>query len=164
MSDLYKRISDALDNDAEYLVMGEIAAHTGLLVSQSPRNEKDNDIIVCNSDMSKSCKVEVIHSREQFRGTIKSTDYDFLVFVYAPGRIVDGAVVPTTGKEAEETKGIYVFPRSVVKTAVDAATGTDFDPRKIVVAGTVDKNRYKDYRGAFQLLSVLVPDSPPDFI
>jgi hypothetical protein len=164
MSDLYKRISDSLDDDAEYLVMGEIAAHTGLLVSQAPRNEKDNDIIVCNRDMSKSCTVEVVHCREQFRGSIKSTDYDFLVLVYAPSQIVDGTVIPSTDNGAEETKGIYVFPRSVVKTAVDAATGTDFDPRKIVVAGTVDENRFKDYRGAFQLLSVLVPDSPPDFI
>jgi hypothetical protein len=164
MSDLYKRISDALDNDAEYLVMGEIAAHTGLLVSQAPRNNQDYDIIVNNTDMSKSCMVEVIHSRDQFSGIIKSTDYDFLIFVYAPSQIVDGVVKPSTGKEAEETKGIYVFPRSVVRTAIDEATGTDFDPRKIVVDGTADKNRYREYRSAFQLISELVPDSPPGFI
>jgi hypothetical protein len=164
MSDLVERISDALDDGAEYLVMGEIAAHTGLLVSQAPRNNEDYDIIVNNIDMSKSCMVEVIHSRDQFRGTIKSTDYDFLVFVYAPSQIVDGVVKPATGKEAEETKGMYVFPRSVVKTAVDEATGTDFDPRKILVDGKTDTNRYRDYRGAFQLISELIPNSPPGFI
>ena len=164
MSDLVERISDTLDDAAEYLVMGEIASHTGLLVSQVPRNNEDYDIIVNNIDMSKSCMVEVIHSRDQFRGTIKSTDYDFLVFVYAPSQIVDGVVKPTTGKEAEETKGMYVFPRSVVKTAVDEATGTDFDPRKILVGGKPDTNRYRDYRGAFQLISELIPNSPPGFI
>lgn len=163
MSDLVERISDALDDGAEYLVMGEIAAHTGLLVSQAPRNDEDYDIIVNNLDMSKSCMVEVIHSRDQFRGTIKSTDYDFLVFVYAPSKIVDGVVKPSWGEEAEQTKGMYVFPRSVVKTAVDEATGTDFDPRKILVDGKPDKDRYRDYRGAFQLIAELVPNSPPDF-
>ncbi len=35
MSDLDKRISDALENDAEYLAMGEIAAHTVLPASSS---------------------------------------------------------------------------------------------------------------------------------
>ncbi|MDB4575673.1 hypothetical protein N9112_01805 [bacterium] len=164
MSDLVERISDTLDDAAEYLVMGEIASHTGLLVSQVPRNNEDYDIIVNNIDMSKSCMVEVIHSRDQFRGTIRSTDYDFLIFVYAPSRMVDGDIKPNTGKEAEERKGMYVFPRSVVKTAVDEATGTDFDPRKILVDGKPDKNRYRDYRGAFQLISELVFDSPPDFI
>ncbi len=63
MSDFVERISDALDNGVEYLVMGEIAAHTGLLVSQAPRNNSDYDIIVNNIDMSKGCMVEVIHSR-----------------------------------------------------------------------------------------------------
>ena len=58
---------------------------------------------------------------------------------------------------------MYVFPRSVVKTAVDEATGTDFDPRKILVDGKPDKDRYRDYRGAFQLIAELVPNSPPDF-
>ena len=164
MSDLVERISDTLDDAAEYLVMGEIASHTGLLVSQVPRNNEDYDIIVNNIDMSKSCMVEVIHSRDQFRGTIRSTDYDFLIFVYAPSRMVDGDIKPNTGKEAEERKGMYVFPRSVVKTAVDEATGTVFDPRKILVDGKPDKNRYRDYRGAFQLISELVFDSPPDFI
>jgi len=163
MSDLVERISDALDNGAEYLVMGEIAAHTGLLVSQAPRNNSDYDIIVNNIDMSKGCMVEVIHSRNQFRGKIKSPDYDFLVFVYAPSSIVNGVVKPAIVKNTEE-KGIYVFPRSVVKTAVDEETGTVFDPRNIRVDGTRDKNRYKEYRGAFQLISELVPNSPPDFI
>jgi len=164
MSDFVERISDAVDNGVEYLVMGEIAAHTGLLVSQAPRKNSDHDIIVNNIDMSKSCMVEVIHSRDQFRGTIKSSDYDFLVFVFTPSSIENGVVKPATGKDTEETKGMYVFPRSVVETAVDEETGTVFDPRNIRVNGTRDKNRYKEYRGAFQLISELVPNSPPDFI
>ncbi|MBT8118328.1 MAG: hypothetical protein KJN89_01315 [Gammaproteobacteria bacterium] len=45
MSDLEERISDAPDNAAEYRVIGEIAAHTDLLVSQAPRDNKDYDII-----------------------------------------------------------------------------------------------------------------------
>lgn len=164
MSDLEQKISDALDNGAEYLVMGEIAAHTGLLVSQAPRNDADYDIIVNNIDMSRGCMVEVIHSRDQFRGNIKSADYDFLVFVYAPSKIENGVVKPSTGKDTDETKGMYVFPASVVQTAVDEDSGTIFDPRKILVDGIADKNNFKEFRGAFHLISELVPNSPSDFL
>jgi len=49
MNDFEKRISASLANGAEYLVMGEIAANTGLLVSQAPRNNANFDIIVKQS-------------------------------------------------------------------------------------------------------------------
>ena len=164
MSGSDKRIAEDLASAAEYQVMGEIAAHTGLLVNQEPRDGDDYDIIVNNVDMSRSCKVEVIHSHDRFSGTIKSTDYDFLALVYAPCEIVDGTIKPCTEKQAAEAKGIYIFPRSVVKTAVDEATGTKFDPKNIQADGVIDENKYKEYRGAFHLISALVPNTPPDFI
>lgn len=164
MGDFHDLISGSLNSDAEYLVMGEIAAHTGLLVNQEPRDDDYHDIIVSNSDMSRSCMVEVMHSRDQFRGSIKSTDYDFLVFVYAPCEIVDGIIKPRTEKQVAETKGMYIFPRSVVKTAVDETAGTEFDPRNIQVDGIPDENKYKQYRGAFHLISELVSNSPRNLI
>lgn len=163
MSDLDKRISDALDNGAEYLVMGEIAAHTGLLVSQAPRNNSDYDIIVNNIDLSKGCMIEVIHSRDEFHGTIKSTDYDFLVFIYAPSEIENGIVKPKTGKDNDETRGMYVFPRAVVKTAVDAETGAIFHPVNIKVDGVIDNSIYKKYRKAFHLILEMVPNNSTGF-
>ncbi|NNJ48981.1 MAG: hypothetical protein HKP22_01315 [Gammaproteobacteria bacterium] len=51
-----------------------------------------------------------------------------------------------------------------MKAAVGGATGTDFDPRKVLFDVSPDNNKYRDYRGAFQLISELVPNSPPDFI
>ena len=45
MSNINRRISAALANGAEYLAMGEIAAHTGLLVSQAPRNNANFDVM-----------------------------------------------------------------------------------------------------------------------
>jgi len=164
MSGSDKQVSEDLANAAEYLVMGEIAAHTGLLVNQEPRNGDGYNILVNNSDMSSSCMVEVMHSHDRFGGTIKSTDYDFLAFVYAPCKIVDGIVKPNTEKQAVEEKGIYIFPRSVVATAVDEITGTKFDPRNIQIDGIPDENKYKEYRGAFHLISELVPNSSPSFI
>ena len=87
MSDLDKRISDALEKGAKYLVMGEIAAHTGLLVSPAPLDDTDYDIIVNNIDLSKGCMIEVLHSRDEFNGYIRGSDFDFLIFVYAPSII-----------------------------------------------------------------------------
>ena len=77
------KITAALANGAEYLAMGKIAANTGLLVSQAPRNNANFDVIVNNHDLSKGCRVEVKHSRSGFKANIKGSDYDFLVFVYA---------------------------------------------------------------------------------
>ena len=47
-----RRISAALANGAEYLVMGEIVARTGLIVNQAPRNNANFDLIVNNHDLS----------------------------------------------------------------------------------------------------------------
>ena len=83
MSDLNEQISTALENGAKYLAMGEIAANTGLLVSQAPRDVQDYDIIVNNIDQSKGCMIEVIHSRDKFQAETNGCDFDFLLFVYA---------------------------------------------------------------------------------
>ena len=40
------KLTAALANGAEYLAMGEIAANTGLLVSQAPRNNANFNVIV----------------------------------------------------------------------------------------------------------------------
>ena len=74
------KITAALANGAEYLAMGEIAANTGLLVSQAPRNNANFDVIVNNHDLSKGCRVEVKYSRSGFKANISGSDYDFLVF------------------------------------------------------------------------------------
>ncbi len=169
MSDLEKRISDALDHGAEYLAMGEIAASTGLLVSQAPRNNSDYDIIVNNIDLSKGCMVEVIHSRNQFKCDIRGTDYDFLVFVYAPSDIVNGIIKPKYGRETDEQsgtdkkRGIYIFPRDVVQSSLEDDSQNLFDPLKIKVDGIENKERHKEYRNAFHLITELVPNSPLDF-
>ena len=51
--------------------MGEIAANTGLLVSQAPRNNANFDVIVNNHDLAKGCRVEVKHSRSGFKANSK---------------------------------------------------------------------------------------------
>ena len=89
--------------------MGEIAANTGLLVSQAPRNNSNFDVIVNNHDLSKGCRVEVKHSRSGFKANISGEDYDFLVFVYAPSNIINGAIEKSGDRE------IYVFPQSIVE-------------------------------------------------
>ena len=61
--DVSRRISASLASGAEYLAMGEIAAHTGLLASQAPRNHASFDVIVNSHDLTKGCRVEVKHSR-----------------------------------------------------------------------------------------------------
>lgn len=71
MSITEKKISASLANGAEYLAMGEITANTGLLVSQSPRNNANFDILVNNHDLSKGCRVEVKHSHSGFKANIK---------------------------------------------------------------------------------------------
>jgi hypothetical protein len=133
------KITAALANGAEYLAMGEIAANTGLLVSQAPRNNANFDVIVNNHDLSKGCRVEVKHSRSGFKANISGSDYDFLVFVYAPSSIVDGAIQPTSERE------IYVFPRGVVEECPKGRTGVNFNPKHI--------DNYLDYKGAFNLIS-----------
>lgn len=164
MSDLNEQISAALENGAEYLAMGEIAANTGLLVSQTPRNISDYDIIVNNIDLSKGCMVEVAHSREKFEAEIKGADYDFLLFVYAPSVIENGIVKPSSGKNIDETRGIYVFPRGLISDTLAGTTANTFSPKEIKVNGIRDEQKYKEYKNAYQLILELVPNSPPDFV
>jgi hypothetical protein len=134
------KITAALANGAEYLAMGEIAAHTGLLVSQAPRNNTNFDIIVNNHDLSKGCRVEVKHSRTGFKANISGDDYDFLVFVYAPSEIENGVIFPTGERE------IYVFPQEVVEATPKGKTGVNFNPKHIP-----DYDRYKNN---FQLITL----------
>ena len=163
MSELNKRIFAALENGAEFLVMGEIAANTGLLVSHAPRTITDYDIIVNNIDMSKGCMVEVKHSRSTFKTKIKSTDYDFIVFVYAPSKIENGIVEPSISQKSKDKKGIYVFPKNVVQEAIEGTSGTSFNPENIKVNGVTDKKKYKDFKDAYHLILDMVPNSPKDF-
>ena len=163
MSDLNEQITEALENGAKYLAMGEIAANTGLLVSQSPRDVLDYDIVVNNIDQSKGCMVEVIHSRDKFQAETNGCDFDFLLFVYAPSEIENGVVKPLIGKNIDESRGIYVFPRGVVRDCMGDQNAT-FDPKNIKVDGKIDAEKYKEYKDAYHLISELVPNSPPDFI
>jgi len=133
------KITAALANGAEFLAMGEIAANTGLLVSQAPRNNAKFDVIVNNHDPSKGCRVEVKHSRSGFKANISGSDYDFLVFVYAPSDIVNGTIQPTSERE------IYVFPRESVEECPKGRTGVNFNPKHI--------DNYPDYRDAYRLIS-----------
>jgi hypothetical protein len=133
------KITAALANGAEYLAMGQIAANTGLLVSQAPRNNANFDVIVNNHDLSKGCRVEVKHSRSGFKANIKGSDYDFLVFVYAPSNIVDDTIQPTSERE------IYVFPREIVDECPKGRTGVNFNPKHI--------DNYPDYQDAYHLIS-----------
>lgn len=72
-------------------------------------------------------------------------------------------VKPSRGKDADEARGMYVFPRDVVRSAIEDETGSYFNPENIRVSGKKDKNKYKEYRDAFHLITELVPNSPPDF-
>lgn len=169
MDELDKQISDALENGAEYLAMGEIAAHTGLLVSPAPRNNPDYDIIVNNIDLSKGCLIEVIHSRDKFKGNIKGSGYDFLIFVFTPSIIENGIIKQKYGRDsdkqtgADKKRGLYVFPRDVVQSSFEDKAGNDFNPLDIKVNGINDREKYKEYRNAFHLITELVPNSPPNF-
>ena len=127
MGKFEKRISAALANGAEYLAMGEIAANTGLLVSQAPRNNANYDIIVNNYDLSKGCRVEVKHSRSGFKANISGNEYDFLVFIYTPSKIVNGQIEPTAERE------IYVFPQAVVEASPKGKTGKNFNPEYVKI-------------------------------
>lgn len=118
--------------------MGEIAANTGLLVSQAPRNNANYDIIVNSHDLSKGCRVEVKHSRSHFKANISGNEYDFLVFIYAPSKIKDGQVIPTSERE------IYVFPQPVVEAAPKGKTGKNFNPKHI--------DGYEEYKNAYGLI------------
>ena len=169
MSDLDKRISDALEKGAKYLVMGEIAAHTGLLVSPAPLDDTDYDIIVNNIDLSKGCMIEVLHSRDEFNGYIRGSDFDFLIFVYAPSIIENGLIKPKYGRETDEQsgtdkkRGFYVFPKDIIQSTIEENSGTCFDPKALKINGVTDNEKYKDYRNAFHLISDLVPNSPAGF-
>jgi len=119
-----KKISASLANGAEYLAMGEIVANTGLLVSQSPRNNANFDIIVNNHDLTKGCRVEVKHSRSGFKANIKGSEYDFLIFIYAPSKIENNKIIPTAERK------LYVFPREAIEKTDKGKTGTNFNPKK----------------------------------
>ena len=164
MSDINEQISAALEHGAEYLAMGEIAANTGLLVSQAPGDGFDYDIIVNNIDMSKGCMIEVSHSRDQFEAKTRGTDYDFLLFVYAPSKIENGRVTLSSGKDIDDIRGIYVFPRDVVKNTLEDQSATTFKPGDIKVDGMVDDKKYREYKAAYHLILELVPNSPSDFV
>ena len=139
MKNIEKRISASLANGAEYLAMGEIIANTGLLVSQAPRNNANYDIIVNNHDLSKGCRVEVKHSRSGFKANISGNEYDFLVFIYAPSKIINACVVPTSERE------IYVFPQSVIEATPKGETGKNFNPKYI--------SGYEKYKNNFKQIS-----------
>jgi hypothetical protein len=136
------KITAALASGAEYLAMGEIAANTGLLVSQAPRNNANFDIIVNNHDLSNGCRVEVKHSRSGFKANISGSDYDFLIFVYAPSEITNNTIKPTQPRE------IYVFPQSVVEQCPKGTTGINFNPKHM-------KN-YEFYLNNFELISTAI--------
>jgi len=139
MSNIGKKISASLANGAEYLAMGEIVANTGLLVSQAPRNNANFDVIVNNYDLSKGCRVEVKHSRSGFKANIKGSEYDFLIFIYAPSKVDEDNKIILTGE-----RKLYVFPREEVEKTDKGKTGTNFNPKKI-------KN-YKSYENKFNLI------------
>ncbi len=136
-----RRISASLANGAEYLAMGEIAAHTGLLVSQAPRNNANFDVIVNSHDLSKGCRVEVKHSRSGFKANIKGSEYDVLVFIFHPCTIENGKVIYSNKNERE----IYVFPQAIVQKSISGKTGTNFNPEKIV-------GGCRKYRNAFEYI------------
>jgi len=133
MENLEKRISASLANGAEYLAMGEIAANTGLFVSQAPRNNANYDVVVNNHDLTKGCRVEVKHSRSGFKANISGNEYDFLIFIYAPSEIKNGGVLPSSERE------IYVFPQEVVESTPKGKTGKNFNPKYIE-----DYEKYKN--------------------
>lgn len=138
MSKLKKRISAALANGAEFLAMGEIAAHTGMLVSQAPRNNANFDIIVNNHDLSKGARIEVKHSMSTFKANISGDHYDFLVFIFAPSKIIEGEIRPQSERK------IYVFPQAVVESTPKGKTGKNFNPKHI--------HNYEQYHNAFYLI------------
>ncbi len=128
MTDPGRRISAALANGAEYLAMGEIAANTGLLVSQAPRNNANFDIIVNSHDLKKGCRVEVKHSRSGFKANIKGGEFDVLAFIYYPCKIEGGEIRYSKNAQRE----IYVFPNEIVQENIKGKTGTNFNPKSIV--------------------------------
>ncbi|WP_211829261.1 hypothetical protein [Kistimonas asteriae] len=138
MKKVNHRITTALSNGAEFLAMGEIAANTGMLVSQAPRNNANYDIIVNNHDLSKGCRIEVKHSRTGFKANISGDEYDFLIFIYAPSTITNGEIKPTQERE------IYVFPHYLVESTNKGKTGVNFNPKNIP--------DYERYRSAFGLI------------
>ena len=138
MSNIEKRISASLANGAEYLAMGEIAANTGFLVSQAPRNNANFDVIVNNHDLSKGCRVEVKHSRSGFKANISGNEYDFLILIYAPSDIKENKVIPTSERE------IYIFPQPIIEASPKGKTGKNFNPKHI--------ENYKQYKNAFTLI------------
>jgi hypothetical protein len=134
-----RRISAALATGAEYLAMGEIAANTGLLVSQAPRNNANYDVIVNKHDLTKGCRVEVKHSRSAFKANISGDEYDFLLLVFAPTKIEGSHLIPTADRE------IYVFPQAVVEATPKGKTGKNFNPKYV--------ENYQRYRNAYDLIA-----------
>ena len=129
-------------NGAEYLAMGEIAAHTGLLVSQAPRNNASFDVIVNSHDLTKGCRVEVKHSRSGFKANIKGSEYDVLVFLFHPCTIENGELKYMPNIERE----IYIFPQVIVQETIKGKTMTNFNPENI-------KGGFEEYRNAYKYIS-----------
>ncbi|MCP4122056.1 MAG: hypothetical protein GY751_09910 [Bacteroidetes bacterium] len=144
MNNIEKRISAALANGAEYLAMGEIAANTGLLVSQAPRNNANFDIIVNSHDLKKGCRVEVKHSRSGFKANIKGGEFDVLVFIYHPCKIEGGDIK----YEINSKREIYVFPNEIVQRNIRGKTGTNFNPKNII-------GGFEEYRNAYFIIKQL---------
>lgn len=137
-------ISAILATGAEYLVMGEIVAHTGLIVSHAPRNNANFDIIVNNHELSKAARIEVKHSRSQFKANVSGGDFDFLVFVYTPSDKGNTAVLSNPFK-----RKIYVFPRSVVMDNLNGIKNNNFNPNKIPIK---NNNLDDEYLNKFKLI------------
>ena len=138
MKNIESRINASLANGAEYLAMGEIAANTGLLVSQSPRNNANFDIIVNSHDLKYGCRVEVKHSRSQFKANIKGSEYDVLILIYHPCTIKNNKIIYKQGSKRK----IYVFPKNIVQKSILGKTGTNFNPKNI-------KGGFEQYENAY---------------
>ncbi|MCB0392838.1 MAG: hypothetical protein KDD58_16225, partial [Bdellovibrionales bacterium] len=68
---------------------------------------------------------EVKHSRSGFKANISGSDYDFLVFVFAPSVVENGIVKPIAKRK------IFVFPQSIVESTPKGKTQTNFNPKYI---------------------------------
>jgi len=80
----------------------------------------------------------VKHSRSSFKANIKGTEYDILIFIYAPSKIENNKIVPTAERK------IFVFPKEVIEKTDKGKTGTNFNPKNI--------SGYEDYENQFNLI------------
>lgn len=139
-TEIEKRIAAALHNGAELLVMGEIALRTGLIVSQAPRYNAGFDVIVNSHDLKKGCRVEVKHSRSDFKANISGDEYDILVLVYHQSKTIENEIV-----YSDREREIYVFPRPVIEVTDKGKTGINFNPHYV--------ENHEKYLNAFHHIS-----------